>query len=408
MSPPLVVVAYCHLRWDYVRQRPQHLLSRLARHVRVFFVEPPRHGDGAPRLDESEPLPGLTLLTPRTALRDVGAFADAQHALVAPLVSARLHREAIDGDRSVGLLTTPLALPLALSWPSRCLVYDCMDEAAAPADMRQRLLEQALLERAALVITAGPSLYAAHRKRHANVHCVPSSVDAAHFDASTLDAADPEHAAALALQGTLPRPRLGYFGVIDERVDMELLAALADRHAGWQIVLVGPVARIDRAALPRRANMHWLGMQPYARLPHLLDGWDLALLPYRINQATRYVSPTKTLEYLAGGKPVVSTPIDDVVLLHGSVVTVARDTSAFVAACERLLAERADVRCRRQIEMLVTVALQSWDRSAADVLRLIEAAWRDARPPRPATAPSAAPALQPALPRLRAAPAGAR
>jgi glycosyltransferase involved in cell wall biosynthesis len=243
---------------------------------------------------------------------------------------------------------------------------------AAPLQLRQR--ESALLKRADLVLAAGPTLYQARRELHPNVHCVPSAVDVHHYAPALLDAASEHARAASTLQGELAAPRLGYFGVVDERLDLALVARLADAHAQWQIVMAGPVVRIDAASLPQRPNLHWLGRQPYDRLPHLLAGWDLALMPFALNEATRAISPTKTLEYLAGEKPVVSTAIADVIGLYGHVVEIARDGHAFVQACERVLAERAPARDRRLHDTLATVALQSWDHCAASVQDLLVAA----------------------------------
>jgi len=169
--------------------------------------------------------------------------------------------------------------------------------------------------------------------------------------------------------------------VIDERMDLRLLATLADAHPQWQLVMVGPVAKIDPGSLPQRRNIHWLGLQPYDRLPYLLAGWDLCLMPFALNEATRYISPTKTLEYMAGNKPVVSTPIDAVVSMYGSAVEVARGSGEFVRACETVLAENAAARGQRALKMLTTVFMHSWDRSADSVHRLVCQALERTRPP---------------------------
>lgn len=390
MTLPLLVV-YSHLRWCGTYGRPQQLLSRLVRRWRVVFVEEPRPAAGLPRLEESDPVPGLTVLVPRTPLPAAG-FTDDQLPLIAPLLAARLARERPADDRAVALLYTPLALPLLAALPARGIVYDSIDDLAAhsgaPPALRAR--EAALLDRAALVLAAGPSRYDTLRRRHANVHCVPSAVDAAHFDPERLDPDCAEAQAARALQDPLARPRLGWFGVIDERLDLALVAALADAHPEWQLAMAGPIARLDAAALPQRPNIRWLGAQPYARLPHLLAGWDVALLPFTPQTAARGLNPTQTLEYLAGEKPVVATPLPDIVLLYGSVVRTARGPAAFVAACEEALAASAAARCRRQLDALATVATHSWDRTADGVHRLIEAALCRPPPTAPRIATAAA------------------
>jgi glycosyltransferase involved in cell wall biosynthesis len=204
-----------------------------------------------------------------------------------------------------------------------------MDELAAFKNPPKQLLqrEMALLSVADLVFAGGPSLYQAKRERHANAHCFPSSVDVRHF-AQALERANGHSA-----QADIPHPRLGFYGVIDERFDGALTAALADAHPEWQVVLVGPVLKIDPATLPRRANIHYLGQQPYEALPQLLAGWDVCLLPFAQNDATRFISPTKVLEYMAAELPSVSTPIADVAQPYGHVVAIAGSAAEFIAAC---------------------------------------------------------------------------
>jgi glycosyltransferase involved in cell wall biosynthesis len=205
-------------------------------------------------------------------------------------------------------------------------------------------------------------------------------VDADHFDPDRLQAGSLHAVEAERLQGHLPRPLLGFFGVIDERLDTALVEAVADARPEWSIVMVGPVVKIDPAALPRRPNLHWLGMQPYERLPHLLAGWDVALMPFARNESTRFISPTKTLEYMAGGKPVVSTPITDVVSLYGDAVEVADGPQAFVQACERLLAEPLSARDQRAAAMAGCVVRHTWNDGADTVHVLLSQALRLAHP----------------------------
>lgn len=387
MTAPLLVV-FSHLRWDFVFQRPQHLMSRLAGRWRVLFVEEPLQHEGPARLALREPLPGLTVATPHTPLAAPG-FHDDQLATLQALLDRHL---AAAGPVDVAWLYTPMALPLVKGLDPGCVVYDCMDELSAfkdaPRQLRQR--EAGLLRQAALVLCGGPSLYEARRHQHPHVVCLPSAVDAAHFAPVSLVPGSAQAIAAEGLQGRLPRPRLGFYGVIDERLDLPLVAALADAQPEGSVVMAGPVVKIDPASLPRRRNLHWLGMQPYERLPYLLAGWDIALMPFARNDSTRFISPTKTLEYLAGEKPVVSTAIRDVIALYGDVVTVADNAPAFVAACARLLAESPAARCRRALDTLNGVARFSWDRSATSVHELLQAtlARQRARPLRAAAAPA--------------------
>lgn len=377
--PPSVLVVFSHLRWSFVYQRPQHLLSRLAGRWRVVFVEEPVRCDGAAWLEVREVAPLLQVLIPHTPVPAPG-FHDDQLAALQTLLEARFAAEHLRAD--VAWLYTPMALPLVDTVRPACVVYDCMDELSAfkdaPRQLRQR--ESALLKRAAVVLTGGPSLYEAKRSLHEHVVCLPSAVDAAHFDPANLDPGSPEAAAAERLQDTLPAPRLGYYGVIDERLDTALVAAVADAHPAWSIVMAGPVVKIAEASLPQRPNLHWLGMQPYERLPYLLAGWDVALMPFALNESTRFISPTKTLEYMAGGKPTVSTRIADVISLYGNTVTIADSPTAFVHACEALLAESPAALAAHREAMAETVARFSWDGTADTVHALLSEALKLARP----------------------------
>jgi glycosyltransferase involved in cell wall biosynthesis len=251
-----------------------------------------------------------------------------------------------------------------------------MDELSAFANAPAALkaLEAELFRRASVVFTGGQSLYEAKRKAHHNVHPFPSSVDVEHFAAARQMTVDP------ADQAPLARPRLGFFGVIDERMDIDLIAGVAAARPAWQIVLLGPVVKVDPTVLPRRPNIRYLGPKSYAELPGYIAGWDVALLPFARNDATRYISPTKTPEYLAAGKPVVSTSIRDVVRPYGQsgLVRIADDVDAFVRACEAALAEDASARMRDADAFLRQT---SWDGTWARMRNLVEAALGDTTEP---------------------------
>jgi protoporphyrinogen oxidase/glycosyltransferase involved in cell wall biosynthesis len=349
-------------------------LSRLAAHYSVAFVEEPVFDQGEAHWDVQDPLPGLRVFTPHTPIR-MGGFHDAQ----LPSLRALLRELAPDYGRGVVWLYTPMALPLLEALTPQAVAYDCMDELTgfrfAPRQLAQR--ESALMKVAHVVFTGGPSLYRAKRDRHPNVHCLPSSVDARHFELA-LDPAN-EHPRLV----DLPRPRLGYFGVLDERMDLDLVAFLARERPQWQFIFVGPVAKIDAETLPRSPNLHYFGQQDYALLPSFLAAWDVALMPFALNEATRYISPTKVLEYMAGGRPIVSTPIVDVAGPYGEVVDIAGDGSAFLAACERALRRPAGQQAALMERMREIVARTSWDATAARVLELLAAASRE-RSPEPA------------------------
>ncbi len=390
---------FSHLRWDFVYQRPQQLMSRLAQHYRIFFIEEPLFAKGASAVwQASEVLPQLTVwLQPATA-----ALAAAP---MKPSRSARAARSAKSGDAAmaaqsvstpairrscwhncgpmrellVGLvrrhprhlawLYTPMALPALASLDPHAVVYDCMDELSAFLNPPPGLIaqEQALFERADLVFAGGPSLYAAKRRFHRNVHCFPSSVDVTHFrQALDRNIAHPDHR-------RLSGPKLGFFGVLDERFDATLVTALADAEPDWQIVLVGPVAKIDPDRLPQQPNIHYTGQQPYAALPAFLASWDVCLLPFALNAATRFISPTKSLEYMAAELPIVSTAVPDVVDQHADVIAIAQSHEEFIAHCRRALALSDDARQRMIRRMRAKLAATSWDATA-------EAMWRLLRP----------------------------
>ena len=327
------LICFSHLRWNFVFQRPQHLMSRFARTRRVIFWE---EAEGA--MPDCEPAlgvrtcaeTGVVVVTPSLPEGLTGAEREA--------ILAELLASFLEGEQGpfVRWYYTPMMLPFSRKVPSACTVYDCMDELAnfrfAPADLLG--LEQELLAAADVVFTGGYSLYEAKKNRHSNIHPFPSSVDRGHFAQARATDAVPDD------QGSLPRPRLGFYGVVDERMDLDLLGAVADAHPEWSLVIVGPVVKVDPADLPQRANIHYLGGKKYEELPAYLGGWDVALMPFAINDSTKFISPTKTPEYLAGGRPVVSTPITDVIRHYGDLpgVYIADGAEAFIAACEDALA----------------------------------------------------------------------
>jgi UDP-galactopyranose mutase len=361
------LVVFSHLRWDFVYQRPQHVVSRLAKRWRVVFVEEPVHHAGPSRAETLCVDDGVTVLRFHTPVAAPG-FHDDQLAELRPLLADALGTLGA-GDYGVWFYT-PMALPLLTELTPSLIVYDCMDELAAFRNPPRQLLqrESALLRIANVVFTGGPSLYRSKRGANDNVHCIPSAVDAAHF-ARGRDAreASPELAA-------LPSPRLGFYGVVDERFDIDLLARCADLRPAWQFCIVGPVVKIDPSMLPQRPNIHYQGQRPYRDLPAILAAWDVAVLPFARNESTRFISPTKTLEYLAADKFVVSTPIADVVELYGSVVRTASDAEAFVTQCEAALDEDREARIRRIDAGRAIVAAASWDAAAARMAQEIERA----------------------------------
>ena len=363
MPPVLLILSPA--RWDFVVQRTHHLLSRLAGRWHVVFVEEPKHARQAAWLDEQPIADHLSVLVPHLPPAGPG---DA-HDTLPRMLRGYLRQRGLQVD--VAWVSTPAALPLLDALHASCVVYDCAAQSTAPRLRRQHA---AMLERATLVLANGPSLYEALRPRHARVVCLPSAVDAAHFAPDARRTQGALAAQARQLQAPLPAPRLGYFGVIDARLDLELLRLLAQAHTDWSLVMVGPVVGLDAAQLPRGPNIHWLGAQPYALLPHLLASWDVALLPFLTNEATRLICPAQVPEYMAGGKPVLSTPLHDVAWMYSDSVAIAARGQPFVAACEALLAESAAQRAQRALQMLAAVSASSWERSAQALHQLLQAA----------------------------------
>jgi UDP-galactopyranose mutase len=358
MSFTPAIVAFSHLRWDFVYQRPQHLLSRLASRHRVIFIEEPVPGAAAPEWKFDHPHPNVLVCRPQSPSSTPG-FDDEQMPILRTLLRQLLEQERL--EEHVAWFYTPMALPLADSLQPSAVIYDCMDELSAFKFAPPQLLdrEKALLALADVVFTGGPSLYRAKKDRHPNVHCFPSSVDAGHFAVAAngmQEAGD---------QAALPHPRLGFFGVIDERFDIPAVRTMAETHPEWQIVLVGPVVKIDPATLPHLPNIHYCGQRSYPQLPSYLKGWDVCLLPFARNESTRYISPTKTLEYMAAGKMIVSTPITDVAEPYGEIVYLGSTPGEFVAACERALAAPPQERTDRQQKMKRVLSRTSWDSTAS-------------------------------------------
>lgn len=333
------IVAGLHLRWDGVWQRPHHVLSRLSRHVPVIVVEEPFCIDGRSQTEELRREGALTVVRP---IRAYGA-----PAIDAATVGCV--RSLLEGAVPLVWLYQPLMLELADALGA-ALVYDCMDDLAtfafAPPGMRE--IEEKLLERAVRVFCGGRTLYQARKKYGEKVMLLPSGVEFERFAQARTLAPHP-------LVDVLPRPRWGYVGVIDERLDYELLDELAAAPRRANVVMVGPFAKIDAARLPRKPNVHFTARLAYDALPSVLAGLDVALMPFALNESTRSISPTKTLEYLAAGVAVVSTPIADVVSDYGEVVTVA-PRERFVDACVQARPDERGIRIAREHEWSAIVA----------------------------------------------------
>ena len=361
------LVCFSHLRWDFVFQRPQHLMSRFANEMPVIFWEEPCDIGPAEvpylQVREAEDFPNVQLVVPHLP---EGISEAQREASLKGLLDG--HLSCVRGPL-VAWYYTPMMLPFSRHIDASVVVYDCMDELSKFRFAPEHLLdlEQELIDKADLVFTGGSSLYEAKKDRHDSVHLFPSSVDRTHFAKARVGQSDQ------ADQEDLPHPRLGFFGVIDERFDIELLDRIAEMRRDWSFVMVGPVVKIAAEDLPQGPNIHYLGPKTYAQLPSYLAGWDVALMPFAMNESTEFISPTKTPEYLAGGKPVVSTPVKDVVRHYGHLegVHIARDADSFVAACEKALELAKDRRGNWLSEADLLLSATSWHTTQARMAGLI-------------------------------------
>jgi UDP-galactopyranose mutase len=356
---PVDLICFSHLRWNFVYQRPQHLLSRFARQGRVFYVEEPISIQGESHLEGSRGDSGVYVVVPHISQKDN--------------VDERLRRllDEFFNKQHIEFYALWYYTPMHLPWTRHlnpvAVVYDCMDELSAfkgaPPELKER--ESELLRWADLVFTGGHSLYAAKRHQHHNIYPFPSSIDVPHFARARTLTADPED------QSSIPGVRLGFFGVIDERMDLNLIAGIAAARPNWHLIMIGPVVKIDPSQLPQFPNIHYLGIKSYHELPSYLAGWDAAILPFARNDSTRFISPTKTPEYLAAGLPVVSTSISDVIRPYGDlgVVHIGDTPEAFIVAVEKALNEDTTERLRRVDSLL---SQTSWSRTWGRMAELLE------------------------------------
>ncbi|MCH5598837.1 glycosyltransferase [Niabella ginsengisoli] len=346
-KPGLLV--FSHLRWNFVYQRPQHLISRFSNQYNVLYIEEAvynKEDDGFYAQREE----GITIVVPHLNDQINNGTNERLTSIINTVITA------FDIEDYLLWYYTPMALEFTRHLYPELIIYDCMDQLSAfkNAPTNLLILERELLDSSSIVFTGGRSLFNEKKQMHANIHCFPSSIDASHFSQARQRQMDPPD------QSKIPFPRFGFFGVIDEIFDIELLDEIAQEKPEWHFVLIGPVVKIDEQNLPRRANIHYLGMKKYAELPSYISGWNVAVLPFALNEATRYISPTKTPEYLAAGKPVISTAVEDVIDPYGTMglVSIAHNVDEFIAYGKHELetdnAERDNIRDEFLKE-------QSWD-----------------------------------------------
>lgn len=348
-------ICFSHLRWDFVYQRPQHLLSRFGKTHRIFFIEEPVFDSPFSIYTiTKEPTANVWRLVPhlQSELNETEVI-EHQRRMLQELI----HTAGITDF--VAWYYTPMAFQFTDQLFPLVTVYDCMDELSAfkfaPTGITH--WEKKLMDRADIVFTGGYNLYEAKKDKHHNIFPFPSSIDKAHFSSARILQEEP------ADQAGITGPKLGFFGVIDERFDRDLLDKVASARPDLSFIIIGPIVKIDRDALPHHSNIHYLGSKTYDELPLYLSGWDIAIMPFAKNESTRYISPTKTPEYLSGGQPVISTSITDVVRSYGNngLVHIADTAEDFIRAADELLAISSEEYTMWLQKVDASLATTSWD-----------------------------------------------
>jgi len=360
------LLCFSHIRWNFVYQRPQHLMSRFALDNRVFIIEEPQLD--SPRdcfeIRKDSAIHNLWIVDLYISRN---CPPEKRNNTLKALLDSLIYSHEIKNYMT--WYYTPMALQYSDHLHPAIIVYDCMDELSAfkfaPTELKE--LEAKLFKVADLVFTGGHSLYQAKKNLHQNIHPFPSSIDKAHFQSARIKRTDP------ADQCNIPHPRFGFYGVIDERFHIPLIDKLSLLRPDWHFIFIGPIIKIDPATLPVRQNTHYLGAKTYQQLPDYLSGWDVAILPFELNESTKYISPTKTPEYLAGGKPVISTSIRDVVSPYGDLglVQIADTAEEFIAAAEAIQ-EKNTMKWKAKVDKYLEGI--SWHKTWHDMTALIEEA----------------------------------
>lgn len=348
------MIVFCHLRWDFVYQRPQHIINRMSEQYNILFIEEPigflpGEENTAELITVNE---NLSVLKPK-----VNSIADIKYVLPMYVANTTV---------KIGWFYSSAFVYLLNNIEFETVVYDCMDELTLFKGAPELLKAQEiyLLSEADIVFTGGKSLYEAKKQVHDNVYCFPSSVDRKHFEQALNGIMVPDD---------LPKGKqvVGYYGVIDERIDTDLLKAVSEKMPDVDFVMIGPVVKIDEAQLPKAANLHYLGMKSYKMLPHYLKGFDVAMMPFAINDSTRFISPTKTLEYMAANKPVVSTPVYDVVRDYQDSVSVINNADEFCDAVSNILKRSKEEEAKLQQKFEAILDSTSWDKTVKDMQQII-------------------------------------
>ena len=361
------LICLSHIKWNFVYQRPQHLLNRFAINNRVFVIEEPVYEAEFDYYDMSQPNPKANLWVVQLYVSKCETKEKTNHVLKALLDSFIFSNNV---SKYVLWYYSPMALDFTDHLSPELIVYDCMDELSAFKSPPKRIkeTENELLSRADIVFTGGQSLYQAKKHLHHNIHAFPSSIDKLHFYKARNGKQDPED------QASIPHPRFGFYGVIDERFNISLVDELSRLKPEWQFIFVGPFAKINQQKLPKSKNVHFLGRKKYEQLPGYLSGWDVAILPFELNESTKYISPTKTPEYLAGGKPVISTSITDVVnpYYKNGLVHIADTAQEFIKEAEEIFSSNNKEEWIKKVDHFLSGI--SWNRTWRKMSALIDEA----------------------------------
>ncbi|WP_447768259.1 glycosyltransferase family 1 protein [Sphingobacterium faecium] len=352
------LLCFSHLSWNFVYQRPQHLLTRFAQDYRVFYFEEPKIGHA-----------DLYVVHAQDHICIVELLITSHDETTDSRIQALIHQVLKDYhiEQYISWYYTPMALQFTRELKPEMVIYDSMDELSAFRFAPPQLLEleNELFQKADVVFTGGHSLFQAKKHRHHNIHPMPSSIDKQHFGQARGIQQEPED------QKSIGFPRLGFFGVVDERFDIELLREVSVQRPDWQFVIIGPVVKIDPNDLPRAANIHYLGPKNYTELPAYIAHWDMALILFALNESTEFISPTKTPEYLAAGKPVISTAIKDVVHPYGSagLVQIVDNPTSFIREAEKIGASKEKEQWLNKVDRFLEN--ESWDHTYAKMNALI-------------------------------------